>query len=174
MGITANRIGHGQVPGILREDSITCWTNAELNHPIHFFEQAIECQHCGYERFRVTADTKCCRDGELELNRSQRLPDDLLELMTGVEQDGITTSSLAPYGISKCSRVLNNQYRFGQMVLPRIGGEIQPRISDSYQHLRITGMPYAVVPNLNASSVLRSYFDEPLERLDVEGFNPSM
>ena len=60
------------------------------------------------------------------------------------------------------------------MVLPRIGGEIQPRISDSYQHLRITGMPYAVVPNLNALSALRSYFDEPLERLDVEGFNPSM
>jgi len=134
------------------QDTITCWTPAEVDHPIHFFEQFVQCHHCGAQRFRTTTETKCCRNGALILNDVQRLPEELLDLMTG-------TSALWSHGVSKESRVLNNAFRFGQQVLPRIGGEVQSHVSDAYQHLRITGIPYTVVPNLNASSALRSYID---------------
>jgi hypothetical protein len=137
---------------LVRHDTITCWTQAEVDHPIHFFEQFVQCHHCGAQRFRITTETKCCRNGALILNDVQRLPEDLLDLMTG-------TSALWSHGVSKESRVLNNSFRFGQQVLPRIGGEVQTHVSDAYQHLRITGIPYTVVPNLNASSALRSYVD---------------
>jgi hypothetical protein len=137
---------------LLREDTITCWTQSEVEHPIHFFEQYVQCHHCGAQRFRITTASKCCRNGSLILNDVQRLPEDLLDLMTG-------TSALWSHGVSKESRVLNNSYRFGQQVLPRIGGEVQSHMSDAYQHLRITGIPYTIVPNLNASSALRSYID---------------
>jgi len=139
------------------QDTITCWTPAEVDHPIHFFEQFVQCHHCGAQRFRTTTETKCCRNGALILNDVQRLPEELLDLMTG-------TSALWSHGVSKESRVLNNAFRFGQQVLPRIGGEVQSHVSDAYQHLRITGIPYTVVPNLNASSALRSYIDDPEAR----------
>jgi len=142
---------------LVRHDTITCWTQAEVDHPIHFFEQFVQCHHCGAQRFRITTETKCCRNGALILNDVQRLPEDLLDLMTG-------TSALWSHGVSKESRVLNNSFRFGQQVLPRIGGEVQTHVSDAYQHLRITGIPYTVVPNLNASSALRSYVDDPEAR----------
>lgn len=48
-----------------REDTITCWTKAEIDHPIHFFEQIVQCERCGAQRFHTTTNTKCCRGGEL-------------------------------------------------------------------------------------------------------------
>ena len=80
------------------------------------------------------------------LNRRYRLGDELL--------------ALAARGVSKVSRSLNNGYRFAQMRLPR-GSHWN---CDSYQHLKITGMPFAMVNNLNEASSTRSFLDDPLER----------
>jgi len=44
-------------------------------------------------------------------------------------------------------------------------------MQDSYQHLRITGVPYAVVNSLNASTCTRSFLDDPESRLYSEHIN---
>ena len=38
---------------------------------------------------------------------------------------------------------------------------------DSYQHLKVTGQPFAMMNNLNDATSTRSFLDEPLEREQV-------
>ena len=38
---------------------------------------------------------------------------------------------------------------------------------DSYQHLKVTGRPFAMMNNLNDATSTRSFLDEPLEREQV-------
>ena len=128
------------------EQSVTSWGDGEKAHPINFFEQSIECEHCGCWRFPTTPAAKCCQNGRLVLNQRYRLGSELLDL--------------AARGVSKVSRSLNNGYRFAQMRLPKDSHWV----CDSYQHLKITGMPFAMVNNLNEASSTRSFLDDPLER----------
>ena len=78
------------------------------------------------------------------------MPPELLELITSIP------------GLSKQSRAANDLFRFAQMALPK-GTH---RIPDSYQHLKITGFPYAIIPNLNERSSTRSFLEDPHERLE--------
>ena len=39
---------------------------------------------------------------------------------------------------------------------------------DSYQHLKVTGRPFAMMNNLNDATSTRSFLDEPLEREQEE------
>ena len=55
--------------------------------------------------------------------------------------------------------------------MPWINGERQAPMQDAYQHLRITGVPYAVVNNLNAATCTRSFLDDPETRLHSEHIN---
>uniref|UniRef100_A0A7S2CJ29 Uncharacterized protein n=1 Tax=Haptolina brevifila TaxID=156173 RepID=A0A7S2CJ29_9EUKA len=149
---------------LLQAQSITCWHASEVRHPIHFFEQRVRCQHCGAERFRTTNKLACCRGGQLLLDA--RLPDGLLDLMTGTRTAAAPISAQAcAQGISKCSRALNNKFRFAQMRLPKVHGKSQRPTPDSYQHLRITGIPYAQIENLHVMSSTRSFLDDPCERM---------
>ena len=68
------------------------------------------------------------------------LPADLLSLITNDP------------GLSKQSRAANDLFRFAQFALPK-GTH---RIPDSFKHLKVTGIPFAVVPNLNECSSTRS------------------
>ena len=128
------------------EQSVTSWGDGEKAHPINFFEQSIECEHCGCWRFSTTPAAKCCQNGRLVLNQRYKLGSELLDL--------------AARGVSKVSRSLNNGYRFAQFRLPKD----THWVCDSYQHLKITGMPFAMVNNLNEASSTRSFLDDPLER----------
>ena len=52
------------------------------------------------------------------------------------------------------------------------------RIGDSFQHLKITGIPYCIVSNLNERSSTRSFLDDPYVRLErrdafIEAVKPS-
>jgi hypothetical protein len=148
----------------LRTQSVTCWHRSELRHPVFFFEQRIRCPCCGAERFRTTNPLACCRGGKLLLEA--RLPDALLDVMTGTRTDAAPISAQArAQGISKCSRALNNKFRFAQMRLPKVQGERQAPTADSYQHLRITGVPYAQIENMHVVSSTRSFLDDPTERM---------
>jgi len=126
----------------------TCFNNLEAAHPINFFEQRDVCMNCGAERFTVTNPSICCQNGSLVLDR--QLPNELLSLI-----------SEAP-GFSKQSRAGNDLFRFAQMALPK-GTH---RFPDSYQHLKVTGMPFAIISNINERSSTRSFLDDPNERLD--------
>lgn len=86
------------------EQSVTSWGDGEKAHPINFFEQSIECEHCGCWRFPTTPAAKCCQNGKLVLNQRYKLGAELLDL--------------AARGVSKVSRSLNNGYRFAQFRLP--------------------------------------------------------
>ena len=69
-------------------------------------------------------------------------------------------------GLSKQSRAANDLFRFAQFALPK-GTH---RIPDSFRHLKVTGIPYAIVPNLNEASSTRSFLDDPYDRLDQREF----
>lgn len=133
----------------LCQQNVTCFTTMEESHPINFFEQRDVCSHCGCERFTTTAHKQCCQDGLLKLVRT--MPASLLSLI-----------SESP-GLSKQSRAANDLFRLAQMALPK-GTH---RIPDSYQHLKVTGVPFAIVPNLNERSSTRSFLDDPYERLET-------
>ena len=49
------------------------------------------------------------------------------------------------------------------MRLPKLHGQRQAPTADSYQHLRITGIPYAQIENMNVVSSTRSFLER--ERL---------
>ena len=149
---------------LLTTQSITCWHASEVRHPVHFFEQRVRCRHCGRERFRTTNKLACCRGGQLLLDA--RLPNELLNMMTGSRTaDAPISAQACKQGISKCSRALNNKFRFAQMRLPKVHGKPQKPTPDSFQHLRITGIPYAQIENLHVMSSTRSFLDDPCERM---------
>jgi len=140
----------------LCEGNVTCFTDLEKAHPINFFEQRDVCKHCGAERFLTTSDKFCCQTGTLLLHDSQAfrpnypLPSPLLNLIT------------SDPGLSKQSRAANDLFRFAQFALPKD----THRIPDSFQHLKVTGIPFAVLPNLNDASSTRSFLDDPYARFD--------
>jgi len=125
-------------------------------HPINVFEQRDVCRHCGAERFRTMRPGQCCQHRKLLLNESWQMPAELQNLIS------------ARPALSKQSRAANDLFRFAQFALPK-GTH---RIPDSYQHLKVTGIPYAIVPNLNERSSTRSFIDDPYDRLEQrEHFN---
>jgi len=132
---------------LAREGNATCFSRNEQAHPINFYEQSDVCEHCGAERFRTTKASLCCQGGRLRFNNEDcnRLPPRLLTLI-----------SSSP-GLTKQSRCANDLFRFAQFALPK-GTH---RIPDSFQHLKVTGIPYAIVNNLNESSSTRSFLDDP-------------
>ena len=131
--------------------SVTCFSDLEEKHPINFFEQRDVCKHCGAERFAVMSQKQCCQGGELVIcDRDRHMPERLLALIT------------TPPGLSKQSRAANELFRFAQMALPK-GTH---RIPDSFQHLKVTGVPFAIIPNVNERSSTRSFLDDPIERLE--------
>jgi hypothetical protein len=148
---------------LVKAQTLTCWHKSEVRNPVFFFEQRVRCGHCGKERFRTTNPLACCRGGKLLLQA--RLPEALVNLMTGTSADAAPISSQArAQGVSKCSRALNNKFRFAQMRLPKVHSERQAPTADSYQHLRITGVPYAQIENMHVASSTRSFLDDPCER----------
>ena len=133
----------------LCNQNATCFHALEQAHPINFFEQRDVCTHCGCERVVTMNSKHCCQHGSLLMERD--FPEELLRLI-----------SIAP-GLSKQSRAANDLFRFAQMALPK-GTH---RIPDSYQHLKVTGIPFAVLSNLNERSSTRAFLDDPSERLDA-------
>ena len=131
--------------------NVTCFNDHEQSHPIDFFEQHDVCAHCGAERFVTSSQKVCCHDGQLVLSRF--MPPDLLALIS------------KPPGLSKQSRAANDLFRFAQMALPKD----THRIPDSYQHLKITGVPFAIVNHVNERSSARSFLDDPYERVEDVG-----
>jgi hypothetical protein len=136
--------------------NVTCFTDLERAHPINFFEQRDVCPECGAERFLTTNSRLCCQKGKLLLHHSGTapnypLPDKLLDL--------ITTGP----GLSKQSRAANDMFRFAQFALPKD----THRVPDSFKHLKVTGIPFAVVPNLNEPSSTRAFLDDPCMRFDA-------
>ena len=139
--------------------NVTCFTELEKLHPINVFEQRDVCSFCGAERFRTTSSTRCCHGGALLLHHSGStpnypLPQGLLDMLTSNP------------GLSKQSRAGNDLFRFAQFALPK-GTH---RIPDSFKHLKVTGIPYATVPNLNEMSSTRSFLDDPYLRLNQREF----
>jgi hypothetical protein len=114
---------------LVKAQTLTCWHKSEVRHPVFFFEQRVRCGHCGAERFRTTNALACCRGGKLMLQA--RLPDKLVDLMTGTDAEWISAQARAQ-GISKCSRALNNKFRFAQMRLPKVHDQRQAPAADSY------------------------------------------
>lgn len=133
----------------LCRQNVTCFTLMEESHPINFYEQRDVCSECGCERFSTSSHKQCCQSGALVLVR--KMPASLLSLI-----------SESP-GLSKQSRAANDLFRLAQMALPK-GTH---RIPDMYQHLKVTGVPFAIVPNLNERSSTRSFLDDPYERLEA-------
>ena len=133
----------------LCRQNVTCFTPMEESHPINFYEQRDVCSECGCERFSTSSHKQCCQSGALVLVR--KMPASLLSLI-----------SESP-GLSKQSRAANDLFRLAQMALPK-GTH---RIPDMYQHLKVTGVPFAIVPNLNERSSTRSFLDDPYERLEA-------
>jgi len=133
------------------DGNVTCFSRDETAHPINFYEQTDVCQSCGAERFRTTNVRLCCQEGELCFNDElcNAMPTQLIDLI-----------SMTP-GLSKQSRTANELFRFAQFALPK-GTH---RMPDSFKHLKVTGIPYAIVPNVNEASSTRSFLDEPYERL---------
>jgi len=134
----------------LTAQNVTCFDDLEEAHPINVFEQRDVCRHCGAERFRTMRPGQCCEHKKLLLDESWRMPAELQNLI-----------SVRP-ALSKQSRAANDLFRFAQFALPK-GTH---RIPDSYQHLNVTGIPYAIVPNLNERSSTRSFIDDPYDRLE--------
>ena len=141
----------------LCKGNITCFTDLEKDHHINFFEQRDVCAHCGCERFRTTDSKQCCQFGKLLLHHAGEdkpnypLPRELLHLITSNP------------GLSKQSRAANDLFRFAQFALPK-GTH---RIPDSFKHLKVTGIPFAIVPNLNEMTSTRSFLDDPYLRYDM-------
>lgn len=131
----------------LCDQNVTNFSATEEAHPVNFFEQRDVCGHCGTERFVTMQQGMCCQHGKLVLEE-RVLPPALASLITS-----------AP-GLSKQSRVANDLYRFAQMALPK-GTH---RMPDSYQHLKVTGIPFAILPNLNERTSTRAFLDDPYER----------
>ena len=115
----------------LCDQNVTNFSATEEAHPVNFFEQRDVCGHCGTERFVTMQQGMCCQHGKLVLEE-RVLPPALASLITS-----------AP-GLSKQSRVANDLYRFAQMALPK-GTH---RMPDSYQHLKVTGIPFAILTAL--------------------------
>lgn len=133
---------------IARRSNAVTFGAEEARHPINFYEQRLRCYSCGTDRFVVTKSSLCCAHGAIQIG--DVLPNEHLDLMC--EGDGI----------SKESRVLNNMFRLAQMALPK-GTH---HIPDSYQHLKINGVTYAIIPNLNERTSTRSFLDDPATRMD--------
>lgn len=131
----------------IQDQTVTSWGAHEKGHPINAFEQVIECEFCGAWRAPFTTAAKCCQHGALVLNQKYKLGQLLLDL--------------ARRGVSKVSRSLNNAYRFAVMRLPKDSHWN----CDSFQHLKVTGQPFAMMNNLNDATSTRSFLDEPLERV---------
>ena len=104
-----------QFQRIVKAQTLTAWHVSEVRHPIFFYEQRVRCTHCGAERFCTTNALACCRGGKLLLQA--RLPDVLLNMMTGTRTAEAPISRQAvAQGVSKCSRMLNNKFRFAVRV----------------------------------------------------------
>ena len=144
----------------LCKGNVTCFTDLEKEHPINFFEQRDVCSHCGCERFRTTFKKQCCQGGALLLHHDQNkspnypLPSALLDVLT------------TNPGLSKQSRAANDLFRFAQFALPK-GTH---HIPDMYKHLKVTGIPFSIVPNLNESTSTRAFLDDPYMRYDMLDF----
>lgn len=169
---------------IIESENVTCWTRGELDHPINFFEQAVQCDHCGAQRFRVTPELVCCRRGQLaQLGLDTAAPLELFSLLTHniskVSQRMLCSS--VPHHRSppspkfvapspQVSRSLNNEFRFSQMSLP-IDEYTYSKIGASTHHwdnahLFITGMPYHTIPNIQAPTNVRAFLEDPAVRLN--------
>jgi hypothetical protein len=63
-------------------------------------------------------------------------------------------------GISQTAPALNNLFRFAQQALPKDSH----RLNLQGGHLKVTGVPFAVIPLIEASTSTRSFLDDPAER----------
>ena len=159
------------IPPACVGQNTTTFSASEKRHPINVFEQVNVCVHCGCERFTSTRPTQCCEGGKLLLDRA--MPPRLLRIIAG-----------AP-GLSKQSRCANSLFRFAQaccepppLLQPRDAPTVlrtctppcapaSHHIPDHFQHLKITGVPYALVNNLNETSSTRSFLEDPDLRLEA-------
>ena len=107
----------------------------------------MRCKHCGCDRFHVSKSGACCQEGALILG-GEPMPEELIELISEGE------------GVSKTSRTLNDCFRFAQECLPK-GSH---RLNLAGGHLKVTGMPYAMIESTLANSSTRSFIDDPAER----------
>ena len=126
---------------------MTIFTPAEASHPLNFFEQSVRCKHCGCDRLRPSRARLCCKDGSLLLGGEPN-HEALIELLS--EGDGV----------SQTSRSLNDLFRFAQQGLPK-GTH---RLNLAGGHLKVTGVPFAVIDNFNANTSTRSFYDDPAYR----------
>jgi hypothetical protein len=47
----------------IHQQTVTSFGEHEKAHPVNFFEQVLECEHCGCWRSPTTTATKCCQGG---------------------------------------------------------------------------------------------------------------
>ena len=82
----------------IHQQTVTSFGEHEKAHPVNFFEQVLECEHCGCWRSPTTTATKCCQGGALVLNKKYKY------------KLGNKLLGLARRGVPKVSRSLNNAY----------------------------------------------------------------
>ena len=131
----------------LGRGNVTTFTPAEAAHPLNFFEQSLRCKHCGCDRLRPSRASLCCQGGSLLLG-GEPMHEALIDLLG--EGDGL----------SQTSRSLNDLFRFAQQGLPQ-GSH---RLNLAGGHLKVTGVPFSILSNTNASTSTRSFLDDPADR----------
>ena len=139
--------------------NVTWFTNKEKENPIHFWEQWVRCYHCGRDHFlpglKAMHDSiagmhlRCCKAGENVFDRkSHSLPDGALNMI------GYGT------GISSSSRAINEVRRLCAQALP----SGTHRLVEAGGGAKITGVPYAVIPNVTERCAARMFLDDPSTR----------
>ena len=126
---------------------MTTFTPAEAAHPLNFFEQSVRCKHCGCDRLRPSRASLCCQGGSLLLG-GEPMHEELIDLLG--EGDGL----------SQTSRSLNDLFRFAQQGLP----SGTHRLNLAGGHLKVTGVPFSIISNINAKTSTRSFLDDPADR----------
>jgi len=128
---------------VLAMQNGTTFCTAEAANPLHFFEQAVRCYHCGRQRF-VTSRACTCEGGWRV--HDDILPNDMLDVLT------------TRGGLSKASLAANELVRMCSLALPR-GATRENHPNGG--HLRITGVPFRIVDHLLEGSNARTFMHDP-------------
>ena len=131
------------------EGNVTWFHPNERKHPIFFWEQRVRCYFCGCDHFvGSTLHLRCCRRGELVLQREHSLPDAMLDLFA--YHNGCSTSS----------REMNSMRRLCAHALPR-GTHWH---ADRGGGMNVTGITYTILNNIMERGAARIFLDDPATR----------
>ena len=135
--------------------NVTWFHPCERDHPLCFWEQRVRCYFCGCDHFVLARGAlhggnagmhlRCCRDGECMLHADHAWPKLLLQHAT------------SGTGMHSVARLLNEEARLCAMALPA-GTH---RLPERGGGVRITGITYALMRNVNELSSARSFYHDP-------------